>query len=91
MKEWKFFNDKNLTDEEMVELIQHFDFESYKTKDCIMNLGDQGDTFYILIKGAVSVLVKNPQIKDWNIEYKYYKKLKAWKEQFDVRAKEAEA
>ena len=60
MKEWKFFNDKNLTDEEMVELIQHFDFESYKTKDCIMNLGDQGDTFYILIKGAVSVLVKNP-------------------------------
>lgn len=40
-----------------------------------MNIGDEGDSFYILIKGTVSVLVKNPAIKDWNIEQKYYKKL----------------
>ena len=37
-----------------------------------MNLGDVGETFYIIIKGTVSVLVKNPLIKDWNIERKFY-------------------
>ena len=52
-----------------------------------MNLGDVGDTFYIIIKGTVGVIVKNPMIKDWNIEYKYYKKLKLWKQEFDIRAK----
>lgn len=29
MKEMKFFDDKYLSDEELLELIQHFEFESY--------------------------------------------------------------
>ena len=32
----------------------------------MINYGDQGDKFYIVLKGELSVLVPNPLIKDFD-------------------------
>tara|TARA_B110000285_G_C14945164_1_gene523975 strand:- start:134 stop:283 length:150 start_codon:yes stop_codon:yes gene_type:complete len=42
------------------------------------------------MKGFVRVMVKNPTIKDWNIEFKYFKRLQEWKAQFDEKVKRVE-
>lgn len=35
-------------------------------------------------------MVRNPTIKDWNSEYKYFLELKEWKEKFDMKTSKIE-
>ena len=67
------------------DLVQNFNFEKFKAGQTVLEINTSGDAFYIILKGIVRVMVKNPQIKDWNFHYKYFKKLKAWKVKFDKR------
>ena len=38
----------------------------------------------------VKVMVRNPAIKDWYSEYKYFADLQKWKSKFDIKAKKIE-
>ena len=65
----------------MVDLMQTFTFASCSAGDNVFEYGDQGSTFYVIIKGTCSVLVRNPQIREWYSDRKYYKRLVKWKEE----------
>lgn len=41
----------------------------------VINYGDNGDKFYIIIKGIVQVLIPNPAIEKWFPSRKHYLKL----------------
>jgi hypothetical protein len=45
-------------------MIEAMRYESFKAGEIIMNWGDLGDKFYIIIKGSVKVLVPDPKVKD---------------------------
>lgn len=45
-------------------MIEAMRYEYFPEGDIIMNWGDLGDKFYILIKGSVKVLVPDPKIRD---------------------------
>lgn len=45
----------------------------------VITFGETGTKFYMIIKGVVSVEVRNPQIQDWTVAKRDYEKLKAWK------------
>lgn len=39
----------------------------------IINHGEQGDLFYVILKGVVTVQVPNKRIKNWNLKFTEYK------------------
>lgn len=52
----------------------------------MFDINDEGETFYIIIKGICSVLIRNPKIRDWYANWIQYRKLLQWKlEDFDPR------
>ena len=77
--------------EDFKDLVQNFQFKSYEAGQDVFEIDTQGETFFIILQGLVSVMVRNPAIKEWNNEYKYYKELVEWKTKFDIKAKKAEA
>ena len=44
--------------------------------------GEVGDKFFIIIKGLVSIKIRNPTMKDWNVQWKRYNNLIDWKNEF---------
>ena len=53
----------------------------------VIEFGDQGDNFYIILKGVVAIEIPNPNIQDRDIKWKDFQMLKKWKEDdFDPRA-----
>jgi signal-transduction protein with cAMP-binding, CBS, and nucleotidyltransferase domain len=90
MQASKFFRDKEMKYEEFKDLVQNFEFESFKAGQAVFDINSCGETFYIIMKGFARVMVKNPTVKDWNIEFKYFKRLQEWKVQFDEKVKRVE-
>lgn len=49
-----------------------------------------GDKFYVVLQGRVSVLKRNPVIRDWAVRWHQYSGLLSWKEKdYDLRAKKS--
>jgi len=90
MKQSKFFQDKEMKYEDFKDLVTNFEFESFKAGETVFEINSTGDEFYIIMKGIVRVMVKNPTVRDWGMEYKYYGQLKEWKKKFDIKAKQVE-
>lgn len=82
----KFFADLKLTKAHLKELMTCCYFETIKEGENVFDYGDEGDKFYIIIKGTCSVLIRNPKIREWYHQWIQYQKLLAWKEdKFDRR------
>jgi hypothetical protein len=47
--------------------------------DEIINYGEIGDKFYIIIRGVVSIQIPNMSIKNWASHRKEFQFLKDWK------------
>ena len=90
MKQSKFFQDKEMKYEDFKDLVMNFEFESSRAGETVFEINSTGETFYIILKGIVRVMVKNPSVRDWGMEYKYYTQLKEWKKKFDVKADQVE-
>ena len=67
IKKIKFFQDRNIQEKDLIELCEVFRFEHVKAHHDVFKYGDPGEKFYIIIKGAVSVQVPNPKIKNWRV------------------------
>jgi|APSaa5957512535_1039671.scaffolds.fasta_scaffold227553_1 signal-transduction protein with cAMP-binding, CBS, and nucleotidyltransferase domain len=76
--------------EDFRDLVMNFEFESFKAGETVFEINSTGETFYIILKGVVRVMVKNPSVRDWGLEFKYYSQLKEWKKRFDAKAKKVE-
>jgi hypothetical protein len=56
----------------------------------VVNYGEHGDKFYIIILGVVSVQIPNMSIKNWVHHRKEYQYLKSWKKnEYDVKVERA--
>lgn len=62
-----FFKDRNIFGQDLCEIVQSFYFEQYEPGQEIMRHGQEGNNFYVIIKGIVSVSIPNQKIKNWKI------------------------
>ena len=44
----------------------------------VINYGEVGDKFYIMLKGIASVIIPNSAIKDRAVKWREYKSLLEW-------------
>lgn len=65
LKTIKFFKERNLKEKDLHELVLAFKLESMEVDEDVMQCGDRGYTFYIILSGQVKVLIPNPLIKNW--------------------------
>jgi hypothetical protein len=62
LKHISFFKNKNIKDKDLNELgSSAFRFEGQQKGETPCVYGEHGATFYIIIKGTVSVMVPNPK------------------------------
>ena len=64
MKEVKFFKDRDIKALDYPDIVHALGYEHFRDGECIMQWGELGDKFYILLKGQVGVLIPSPKIKD---------------------------
>jgi hypothetical protein len=58
--------------------------------DKVIQYGDKGDKFYILLLGVVSINIPNPEIKNWDWQRRTFLELERWKrEVFDKKIDQA--
>jgi signal-transduction protein with cAMP-binding, CBS, and nucleotidyltransferase domain len=79
---------KKLKRSEYDDLASNLYLKSFKGLDKVIDFGQSGDEFFIIISGVVNVLVPDyTSIPDFGVKWKDYKILKEWKETvFDLRA-----
>lgn len=53
VKDLKFFKDREIGDEDLQEITKVLSFEKFAPGDIIINFGEQGDKFYVIIQGFV--------------------------------------
>ena len=77
---------RNLDHQEKTELANLFKYETFSGMDYVMNIGDQGDKFFIIIQGVVSVQIHNLTIPQRMFKRREYDKLLQWKrDEFDPK------
>ena len=86
MKEIKFFKDRSsLKPQDFKDIVSEFQFEKISPFKKLFNFGEKGEKFYVIIKGLLSVETKNPAIKHWYAERKYYLQLLDWRGEFEKK------
>lgn len=61
--------------QERTELANLFKIETFQGMDNVMNIGDEGDKFYIIIQGVVSIQVHNLNIFERRFKRREYDNL----------------
>ena len=64
MKNVKFFAQRDVKDQDFQSIIDCLQHESFQPGEAIMQYGDYGDKFYIILKGSVKCLIPSPKIKN---------------------------
>lgn len=78
---------KKLKKGEFEDLAQNLRFRTILAKDKVMEYGDFGDEFFIILKGIVRIEIPDKKIKNWAVQRSDYKRLLEWKEKdFNIRA-----
>lgn len=82
MSKIKFFSElkkhHKIKPSEFRELMQCFNLEKINEGQDLFHYGDIGNTFYVIIKGICSVMIRNPKIKEWYADYQHFKNLLEW-------------
>ena len=74
-----FFQEKNIKEKDMLELMTVFQFSKIKAGKDVMVYNESGDLFYLSIKGNVSVRIPNmSRIRGWRSHFNEFNKLKVW-------------
>ena len=91
IKDNKFFKDrKELTQKDIKDLASMFQFAEIKQYHNVFEYGDIGELFYMIIKGSVSILIPNAEIKRWDAQRKDLLRLRSWKaDEFNQKLKKA--
>ena len=53
MRQIKFFSQREVKDQDFQSIVDSLQHESFQPSDVIMQYGDHGDKFYIILKGSV--------------------------------------
>jgi hypothetical protein len=67
-----------LSKTDIKELAASLKFEKMAKGKNVVTYGEIGTKFYVIIKGVVGILIKNPAISDWKAKKIDYDNLKRW-------------
>ena len=73
IKDLKFFKERNISDDVLHEITNVIKFEKFEPGQVIMNFGERGDKFYVIVQGLALVRIPNPQIKSWRQKHFFMK------------------
>ena len=65
IKDLKFFKDRNIADNDLQEITKVLSIERFAPGEVIMNYGEKGDKFYVIVQGLALVRIPNPNIRNW--------------------------
>ena len=65
---------------DFIDIASFLQYESFDGMKEVINYGEDGIKFYIILKGVVSVSIPNPEIKSFNLELNRFQNLLKWKE-----------
>ena len=65
---------------DFIDIASFLQYESFDGMKEVINYGEDGTKFYIILKGVVSVSIPNPDIKSFNLELNRFQNLLKWKE-----------
>ena len=51
-------------------------YEEYQEGDIVFRYGDDGDKFYLIMKGEITVFTPNMEIPNWEKQYEILRKIK---------------
>ena len=57
------FKELDIKESDLHKVVQKMEYKKCKEKETIFEIGDQGDTFYILVHGRVQLFLPNPDIQ----------------------------
>ena len=79
VSELQFFKERSeLKEAELRELVQAFSLIEIKQGQNIINYGEPGENFYVILRGKCGVQIPNPVIKGWREHREKYQDLLAW-------------
>lgn len=77
-----------MTHEEFKEIAQVLKFEKINGSQNVITHGDNGNKFYIILKGVVSVQIPNPNMPDRALYERDFENIKKWmRNEFEPRVK----
>lgn len=80
IKHIKYFRERgDISNHEIREVSQAFIFKSYPEDSQVINYGEFGEHFYIIIHGKVGVQIPNPMINQWQKHREAFEDVKIWK------------
>lgn len=86
IKKIPFFSEKKeIKEADYKELAQGFNMQRFAAGDTVFQLGDDGDQFYIILTGSVSVMVRNHQLKNWKQQRVLFQRLLDWKKEMEIK------
>lgn len=86
MKNITFFREKKeIKEADYKDLVQGFTLMKQKAKTVLFNYGDEGDQFFVIVKGSVKVHVRNQTLKNWKQQRVVYQRLLDWKKELDKK------
>eukprot|EP00347_Sterkiella_histriomuscorum_P021256 403334649 len=68
IKEIQFFKERDIKDQDFVDIVSCLTYESCQAQDNVFEWDTNGDKFYIILEGVVSVMIPHPDKKDSDIE-----------------------
>lgn len=67
LRRMDFFQHQDLQEELLLEMVQNLKYEPFKKGDFVYKHGDYGDRFYMIMRGRVSVMMSEEQMKQMEV------------------------
>jgi len=68
-----------MNEKDLIDLVKVLTVETFEADEEVITFGEQGDKFYIILMGSVSVLIPNQKIRSWRtMRFQFLQNLK-WK------------
>lgn len=76
----KFFKDQNIQENDLPEIAQGLNYEYIQRGQDVFEYGSIGEKFYMIMEGEVSVMIPNPECKDFKRRYEELLEQRAWEQ-----------
>ena len=72
--EYEIFYQRDIKDSDFSEIVQCLQYEHMEKGKDVFEYNSMGDKFYIILKGTVSVMIPNPDHKDFKRKFEEFQK-----------------
>lgn len=90
-KEIKFFKERNIKDKDMNEMVAAFKLLNIEAGEDVIRYGENGNTFFVILQGIVSISIPNPKIKNWRLKRLDFMMEQEWASKLEQDYKQTKA